>query len=92
MCFLSSDRTQTRSNVVETSKSGSLWSNANEHCRVKEGLKERGYYENSPEMRVIIASLASSVLCVIVETPLDVVNTRLFNQGNVVLKYSSYMN
>ncbi|XP_030036016.2 solute carrier family 25 member 35 isoform X1 [Manduca sexta] len=48
----------------------------------KEELRARGFYEHSPAMLAFVASLFSSILCVIVETPLDVVNTRLYNQGS----------
>ncbi|XP_048479308.1 solute carrier family 25 member 35 isoform X2 [Plutella xylostella] len=48
---------------------------------VKEYLWQRGY-THSPLMQSFLASLACSVLVVAVETPLDVVNTRLMNQGS----------
>ncbi|XP_050345453.1 solute carrier family 25 member 35-like isoform X2 [Nymphalis io] len=48
---------------------------------VKELLLAHGYWEHSPATLAFTASLACGVVCVLLETPLDVVNTRLYNQG-----------
>lgn len=40
-----------------------------------------GVYHDSPAMLAFLGSLVSSVFVVIFETPLDVVNTRIYNQG-----------
>ncbi|KAL4707403.1 hypothetical protein ACJJTC_008588 [Scirpophaga incertulas] len=48
---------------------------------LKQSLKSHGFFDNSPVTRAFVASLASGMLCIILETPLDVVNTRLYNQG-----------
>ncbi|XP_069365834.1 solute carrier family 25 member 35-like isoform X3 [Maniola hyperantus] len=49
---------------------------------VKQALLAHGYLEHSPAALAFAASLVSGVVCVLLETPLDVVNTRLYNQGN----------
>ncbi|XP_039746903.1 solute carrier family 25 member 35-like isoform X2 [Pararge aegeria] len=48
---------------------------------VKRALLAHGYWEHSPATLALAASLASGLVCVLLETPLDVVNTRLYNQG-----------
>ncbi|KAL0842422.1 hypothetical protein ABMA28_014529 [Loxostege sticticalis] len=48
----------------------------------KEYLIARGYLQNSPMTLAFVASLGSGVLCVLIETPLDVANTRLYNQAS----------
>ncbi|CAG5051137.1 unnamed protein product [Parnassius apollo] len=48
---------------------------------VKEKLVELGYFNSSRATLAFAASIVCGVLCVLVETPLDVVNTRLYNQG-----------
>ncbi|CAH2073196.1 unnamed protein product, partial [Iphiclides podalirius] len=48
---------------------------------VKAKILELGFCESSPATLAFAASLVCGVLCVLVETPLDVVNTRLYNQG-----------
>ncbi|CAH0406285.1 unnamed protein product [Chilo suppressalis] len=57
---------------------------------MKENLKLHGYFERSPTMLAFVASLGCGVLCVLLETPLDVVNTRLFNQGPASSKGPTY--
>lgn len=57
------------------------------HSRAKEYLIARGYLQNSPMTLAFVASLGSGVLCVLIETPLDVANTRLYNQGKNLLGY-----
>ncbi|XP_013180687.1 PREDICTED: solute carrier family 25 member 35-like isoform X2 [Papilio xuthus] len=48
---------------------------------LKEYILGLGYCENAPVKLAFAASIVSGVLCVLLETPLDVVNTRLYNQG-----------
>ncbi|XP_023935379.2 solute carrier family 25 member 35 isoform X1 [Bicyclus anynana] len=48
---------------------------------VKQALLAHGYWESSPATLAFAASLVSGLVCVLLETPLDVVNTRLYNQG-----------
>ncbi|CAG4912971.1 unnamed protein product [Colias eurytheme] len=50
--------------------------------RLKDQLLERGLFQNSPLTLAFVASLACGVLCVLLETPLDVVSTRMVNQGS----------
>lgn len=47
----------------------------------------QGYFEDSPLTLSFVASLVCGVIVVCIETPMDVVNTRLYNQGNVVAAY-----
>ncbi|XP_073943595.1 solute carrier family 25 member 35-like isoform X1 [Choristoneura fumiferana] len=47
----------------------------------KEQLIKMGVYHDSPAMLAFLGSLVSSIFVVMFETPLDVVNTRIYNQG-----------
>ncbi|XP_045490983.1 solute carrier family 25 member 35-like isoform X2 [Colias croceus] len=49
---------------------------------LKDQLLERGLFQSSPLTLAFVASLACGVLCVLLETPLDVVSTRMVNQGS----------
>ncbi|XP_038215953.1 solute carrier family 25 member 35-like [Zerene cesonia] len=49
---------------------------------LKDQLLERGLFQNAPITLAFVASLACGVLCALLETPLDVVSTRIFNQGS----------
>ncbi|XP_047512754.1 solute carrier family 25 member 35-like isoform X2 [Pieris napi] len=48
---------------------------------LKEQLLANGFCQNSPALLACVASLACGILSVLLETPLDVVTTRIFNQG-----------
>lgn len=50
--------------------------------RFKEYLLSRGYFEDAPLTLSFWASIVCGVIVVCIETPLDVANTRLYNQGN----------
>lgn len=51
------------------------------YSKSKEYLQSRRIIENSPVLLSFAASVVCGVFVVCVETPLDVVNTRLYNQG-----------
>uniref|UniRef100_A0A2A4J6U6 Mitochondrial carrier protein n=1 Tax=Heliothis virescens TaxID=7102 RepID=A0A2A4J6U6_HELVI len=50
--------------------------------KFKEGLLARGYFVDSPVALSFVASIVCGVIVVCIETPLDVANTRLYNQGS----------
>ncbi|XP_022819696.1 solute carrier family 25 member 35-like isoform X2 [Spodoptera litura] len=50
--------------------------------KFKEYLLSRGYFEDAPLTLSFWASIVCGVIVVCIETPLDVANTRLYNQGS----------
>lgn len=55
--------------------------------RCKEVLREKGYFIDSPYSATFISSLLAGYVKAVIMTPMDVITTRLYNQGLAIIQF-----